>query len=165
MKTLATTALILISLITGAQNTNLKDVNPKQLCPGDTIRIDFTYNRGPGPHQFNMEGPNMNHIWSFDGSTFESLPRYMDGPDTVYIIKLRTPSWWPKGMTNVSVDWKVEMPVYFTCTTTGLEEQSSGPQEVTYFDLNGQPTQPTAGALLIERRGTKFRKLIIQPNQ
>ncbi len=165
MKTLLT-ILLLVSLTAGAQNTKLKDVNPKQLCAGDTIRIDFTYNGVPGAYQFNMEGPTQNHIWSLYGSSFYSLPKQLVGTDTVYTVKLATPIWWPNGTTNVSLDWTNEVPVLFKCTITGTAElDTMVPVTPSYFDLNGQPTQPTVGELLIERRGTKFRKLIIQTNQ
>lgn len=145
-----------------AQKITIFYVSPVQICAGDTLKVWFTWDGVPGGYQFNMKGDTINQIWSVGSNVFAGLPKSVIGSDTVYLIKFRTPIWWPNGWAQVSSDWQTNWPVLFNCVLSGILTSLLNEQDVEpkYYDLNGRITEKLFNTVLVERRGTAVRKVV-----
>lgn len=157
----AVIGMIMATLFSSAQPVRFTYVSPGPMCPGDTLNIWFKFDGTPGGYQFNMVSSKI-QIWQISSPQFYSLPRSFVNGDTIYLIKFKTPIWWPLEITQVSPNFINNWTVVFQCATGIMErrwDELEGPS--VYYDLMGNVTEARRGEILIERKGNRVRKVII----
>ena len=137
------------------------------VCPGEKIISDFKWDGTIKPYNFRTSYVTTNtvvggSIWSVDPITFYSLPKKLDGLDTVYTISLSTQSYWPHGIVNFKIQEAPEsFNIDINCGPVGIKENVMDEVNPVYYDLNGNVTEPIKGTMLVKKVGNRFSKVLI----
>lgn len=163
-KVIALLALLpILSLSQGG--LQIKSLSPDSLCPGDSIHFTVKFIAGTST-AIRMSGPNHGQVWQFTAYYIkQNWPKHFDGTDTVYRLHTVVPASIGDGDTLVVRTAAVPTETYGIvswCLSTAIQEHSINMSPAIYYDMVGNRVQPCPGALLIERRGNTFRKVIFR---
>lgn len=153
--------LILLNLSVKSQSIYLYSVSPTPVCKGDSLSVQFTWNRVAGSVVFELTTTPKTY-WTL-GSIY-SLPKYKMGIDTIYTVKLMVPFNTDNGnyiLKDAYQDVSTGKDVTVNCNMVGISEYELNSLKPTYYDLQGNIIQVRYNELIIEQLGGVRKKLII----